>query len=261
MTDFVKTKLQAALALLGMLFALKPYLGDLSEVDFAFMDHHISLLHALAGMAVLLGVAVHCYALEMIRSRPFSLIERLGNSTFALAVLVLPSFGLGYGLTALGGLLAEQFHVPHLAWMTPASAAGLLAVWFIFAALLRRRMMHQDQKAQFERLTETETAALRRAQEMLDHDHYDLSVIEVWRALEARLRRALLLRSVRGDFDDWNKLRDAAHQAGVLSKVPLTALDELRRHWQVAVSVEPLPRPAAENALVTARQLLATIPL
>ena len=85
--------------------------------------------------------------------------------------------------------------------------------------------------------SETESAALKRAEEMYCHAHYDLSVIEVWRALEARLRRALLLKSVRGQFGDWNTLRDAAHAAGLLSKVPLTALDELRRHWQVAVYV------------------------
>ena len=33
------------------------------------------------------------------------------------------------------------------------------------------------------------------------------------------------------------------------------------RHWQVAVGVEALPRQAAEAALVSARRLLATIPL
>src|SRR5439155_3047405 len=103
--DYTKTKMQAALALLATLFALRPFLDDIQHVGFSFMDYRVGLLHTLAGMAALLGVPVHCYALEMIRSRPFSLIQRLGNSAFALAVLVLPSFGLGYGLTALGGLL------------------------------------------------------------------------------------------------------------------------------------------------------------
>ena len=62
------------------------------------------------------------------------------------------------------------------------------------------------------------------------------------------------------DFDNWGQLRDAAHEHGLLAKVPLTALDELRRHWQVAVGTEPLPKPAAEAALATARDILATIP-
>jgi hypothetical protein len=261
MADFIKTKLQAALALLGMLFALRPYLDDIQNVGFMLLTYRLSLLHALAGMAVLLGVAVHCYAIEMIRSKPFSLVERLGNMAFALAVLVLPAFGLEYGLTALGAFLAEYSQVPNLEWLTPLAMVGLIAVWLLLAVFLRRRLSRQDRKAQFDLLTETETLALRRAQDMFDHGHYDLCVIEVWRALEARLRRALLLKSVRGHIDGWNELRDAAHAAGLLSKVPLTALDELRRHWQVAVSVEPLPRPAAEAALVTARTILATIPL
>ncbi len=261
MTEYTKTKMHAALALLGTLFALRPYVGDIQHVGFVFLDYHVSVLFALGTMAALLGVAVHCFALEMIRSRPLSLVERLGNLCFALAVLVLPGFVLGYGLTALGLSLAEYYHVPHLEWATPLASAGLIVVWLVLAVVLRRRLSHQDRKARFEELTDVEGAALRRAQEMYDQAHYDLCVIEVWRALEARLRRALLLRSVRGQFDDWNRLRDAAHEAGLLAKVPLTALDELRRHWQVAVSVEPLPRQSAEQALATARSILATIPL
>src|SRR5947209_17648635 len=99
MADFIKTKLQAALALLGMLFALKPYIDDIQNVGFAVLDVRISLLHVLAGMAGLLAVSVHCYALDMLRARPFSLVERMGNSAFALAILTLPTFGLGYCLT------------------------------------------------------------------------------------------------------------------------------------------------------------------
>ena len=49
--------------------------------------------------------------------------------------------------------------------------------------------------------------------------------------------------------------------AALFLKVPLTALDELRRYWQTAVSVEPLPRAEAAEALATAKTVLATIPL
>jgi hypothetical protein len=197
----------------------------------------------------------------MLRVRPFSLVERLGNFTFALAILVLPAFGLSWGLTELGQFLAGRYDLPHLAWATPAVAAGLFVAWFGLAILIRVRLSRQDRKHQFESLRETEASALKRAQEMFDHAHYDLSVIEVWRAMEARLRRALLLRHVHGHWDDWYKLRDAAHAAGLLAKVPLTTLDDLRKHWQSAVSVEPLPREAAAEALATAKMVLATIPL
>jgi hypothetical protein len=260
MTDFKRTKLGATLALLGTVFALHPYLTDLRGVGFAVTDVRVEILHALALMACLLAFAVHCFALEMVRERPFSLLERLGNSAFAFAVLVLPSYGVAAGLAYAGALLARQFDLPHLEWLTPAAAAALLSLWLLLAVLIRRRMTRQDQKAGFDHLAEVETASLRRAQDLFADHHYDLSVVEVWRALEARLRRTLVARSVRGDLDDWNRLRDAAHEHGLLAKVPLTQLDELRRHWRVAVSTERLPRAAAEAALATARDVLATIP-
>jgi hypothetical protein len=71
----------------------------------------------------------------------------------------------------------------------------------------------------------------------------------------------LLSRQIHGPFDDWNKLRDAAHGAGLLTKVPLTALDGLRQHWKTAVGVEPVTRESALDALGTTRTVLATIPL
>jgi hypothetical protein len=260
MADYVKTKMQATLALLGAIFALKPFLEDIKGIGFVYLDVSITLVHALSVMAVLLVVAIHCYALDMIRERPFSLVERLGNSSFAFAVLVLPIFGSGYGLTGLSAALAEQYQIPHLAWSGPAAAITVLAGWLLLAVLLRRRLSRQGQQAEFQRLVTAETAALQRAQEMFHHEHYDLSVIELWRAIEARLRRSLLVKSLRGPFDDWNSLREAAHEAGVLSKVPLATLDELRRHWEVAVGVEPLPRQAAESALVSTRRVLSMIP-
>src|SRR5256885_12734748 len=103
-----------------MLFALKPFIDDIQNVGFNVLDVRVSLLHALAGMAGLLAVSVHCFALDMLRARPFSLVERLGNLTFALAVLALPAFGVSYGLTELGEYLASRYALPQLAWAAPA---------------------------------------------------------------------------------------------------------------------------------------------
>jgi hypothetical protein len=261
MADFIKTKLQAALALLGMVFALRPYVDDIQNVGFLVLDVSVNLLHALAGMAGLLAVSVHCFALDMLRARPFSLVERLGNMCFALAVLVLPAFGVSYGLTELGQYLAGRYDLPQLAWAAPAVAGGLVLLWLMLAILIRVRLSRQDHKHQFESLSETESAALRRAREMFDHAHYDLSVIEAWRALEARLRRSLLRRKDHGHYDDWSKLRDAAHAAGLLAKVPPTTLEKLRYHWQTAVGVVPVEQDAATDAMATVRTILSTIPL
>src|SRR5262245_27295218 len=190
MADFIKTNLQAALALLGMVFALRPYVNDIQNVGFVAFGVPVNLLHVLAGMAGLLAVSVHCFALDMLRAKPFSLVERVGNLSFGLAVLVLPAFGLTLGLTEVGHVLAERYALPDLEWVTPAAAGGLVVAWFTLAILIRVRLSRQDHKHQFEALHQSESAALQRAKEMFDHAHYDLSVIEACRALEARLRRA-----------------------------------------------------------------------
>src|SRR5437763_13467169 len=143
MADFIKTKLQAALALLGMLFALRPFIDDIQNLGFVVLDVRISLLHVLAGMAGLLAVSVHCYALDMLRARPFSLVERLGNTTFALAVLTLPTFGLAWGLIELGQVMADRYALPQLVWTPPAVAGGLILVWLLLAILIRRRLGRQ----------------------------------------------------------------------------------------------------------------------
>lgn len=261
MSDYIKTKLQAALALLGMLFALKPYIDAMQNVGFVVGEARVTLLHAVAGMAGLLAISIHCFALDMLRGRPFSIAEKLGNMTFGLAILALPMFFLGYALTELGEFVASYFGLEQLAWVPSAIAGGMVAGWLVLAVLIRLKLGRQDRSHQFNALTETESSALKRAQEMFDQGHFDLSVIEVWRALEARLRRALLQRHIHGPYDDWNKLRDAAHEAGLLKKVPLSTLDDLRQSWQIAVGVEPLPRDTAAAALMAARTVLATIPL
>jgi hypothetical protein len=70
-----------------------------------------------------------------------------------------------------------------------------------------------------------------------------------------------LKRGVHGHYDNWHNLRDAAHEAGLLAKVPLTALDRLHERWKTAISVDPLPRDEAAEALTSAKTVLATIPL
>ena len=54
-------------------------------------------------------------------------------------------------------------------------------------------------------LANHEIESLKRAKELFDNQHYDLSVVESWRALEARLRQVLL--GTRGDRDGFERTR------------------------------------------------------
>jgi len=53
----------------------------------------------------------------------------------------------------------------------------------------------------------------------------------------------------------------AAKRAGLLRAPALTLLDDLTRHWRVAIGSEPLTREAAARARDATRQMLSMIPL
>jgi HEPN domain-containing protein len=261
MTDFTKTKTHFALALLGTLFALHPFFTRFENTGFLYLGYELRLADVYALIAGLLALAVYCYGLGLISDRPHSWLEKLGNYSYALAIMVLPLYGALY----LSSLLAERLGQSHWAWAAPAVALGLGVTWLIvsqlLAWLLRGRLGKQDQAAKIEQLARREIASLNHAQELFAKDHYDLSVIETWRALEARLQRVLLNR---GDLPDRltpEGLIRAVKHTGILGEPALRMLQEVERRWRIAISTEPLTKQAAEDVLSEARQILATLPL
>jgi len=106
-----------------------------------------------------------------------------------------------------------------------------------------------------------EVSSLKQARELFASEHYDLCVIESWRALEARLRQVLLVRRLTAKAEDPQSLVRVAARKGILREPTLGRVNELKRHWAVAVSTDPLPREAAVEALSTVRHALAVIPV
>jgi hypothetical protein len=258
MTEFLKTKMHFALALLGTLFALHPFVEKIQDWGFNYLGVELKVFHAYALIAALLALTVYCYALTLLSERPHSWGERLGNYSYALAVMVVPLYGALYGST----LLADRLGARHLELVAPVSMAlgiGWLVLSQVLALALRRRLSDHDRTAKLEQLAEQEVRSLERAKDLFEQTHYDLSVIEAWKAIEARLRRVLLLRNIRARLDNPQSMIHAANHAGLLTKSAYELLQDLRRQWNVAVSTEPLTQPAAEAALTAARNILATI--
>jgi len=90
MTEFTKLKITFALALMGTLFALHPFIDRVAERGFLYLGYDLKIFYAYALTAGLLSVCVYCYAVTMMNDRPHSWCERTGNASYALAVLVLP---------------------------------------------------------------------------------------------------------------------------------------------------------------------------
>ena len=100
-----------------------------------------------------------------------------------------------------------------------------------------------------------------RSPELFANAHYDLAVMEVHRALDARLRRVLLGRKSNLPDGDLDALVAAAKRAGILREPALTLFKDLDRQWHIALSSEPLTKEGAAVALSATRHILATIPV
>lgn len=261
MTEFAKMKISFALALLGTLFALHPFIDRFADRGFLYLGYDLKVFYAYSLIAGLLSFCVYCYAVALMTERPHSRLERVGNYAYALAVMILPIY-LGLFLASV---LAGEFRYSHIQWAGPAVAAGFGGGWFVLSQLvawrLRSRLGEQDRLAKMEQLARREGDSLNQARELFRSRHYDLSVVEAWRAIEARLGQVLLSRRIVAHSDRPHALFELAVRKGVLREPALSVLEDLRRHWNVAVGTDPLTRDAASEALSAARHILATVPV
>src|SRR5262249_6062555 len=252
MNEFKKIKMTFALALLGTLFALHPIVDKYPAAGFNYRGQELKVSYAYALAAGLLALAVYCYAVAFVSEHSSAWMEKVGNSVYALALMTVPLYGGLY----LAQRLADELHWPHLELVAPVAVVvlGLGLAWW-----LRKRLGDQDRTARAQQLAEQELVALDRARGLFDSEHYDLSVIEAWKAIEARRRRVLLARKITTRLDNAQAMIDAAVKAGVVRGDAVDHLQQLRKQWNIAVSVEPITREAAESALNAARHILSTI--
>jgi len=241
MTEFTKLKIGFALALLGALFALHPLLDRTPDLGFVYLGYRLEVMQAYALTSGLLGLCVYLYAVTLLNDHPHSWFERTGNGTYALAILVGPIYA-GLYLSALG------------------MGAGWVILSQVIAWRIRRRLGERDRASKMEQLAKQEADSLDQARQLFASDHYDLCVVEAWRALEARLRQALLSRRVMSRADDPQAVIRDATRKGLLKEPTLSVVAELKRHWAVAVSTEPLPREVAVEVLGAVRYILSILP-
>ena len=211
--------------------------------------------------AGLLSLCVYRDAVTLLNDRPHSWCESTGNSTYALAIRVVPIYA---GLF-LSAMLADRVAVSHVAWAAPAVAVGLGIGWVALTQLvawrIRRRLGEQDRASRIAQLAGQEVESLNQARELFEGQHYDLSVVEAWRALEARLRQVLLSRRIDARAGDPQAVVHVAVRKGILKEPALGVVAELRRHWTVALSTEPLSREAAVESLSAVRHVLSVVPV
>ena len=263
MAEFTKLKIGFALALLGTLFALHPLLDRTPDLGFTYLGFDLKVIHAYVLTSGLLGICVYLYAVTLLNDHPHSLCEASGGTRStgwrSWSCRSMPAcFSRQCSLsgspcrTSPGPLRRSRWGWDRVGWHSRRSSPGGI----------RRRLGERDRASKMEQLAKQESVSLHQAKTLLEGEHFDLSVVESWRALEARLRRALLSRKVAVRADDHHHVvRPRREDRHAERARPSALVAGLERHWSIAVSTDPSPREAAVESLSAVRYILSTLPV
>lgn len=257
MTEFDKLKIGFVLALLGTVFALHPIVQQYQSVGYEVFSLHLTLWRAYVTFALSLSTAVYLYAITVLTARPLSWVQRAGDAVYALSLLIMPTFFVGWLAIGLAALVRRQLIREVLAHVLTL-LVGL--VGSLLADVIFRRLGWREKKATVRQLTQQEADHMRRADQMLTSKHYDLVAIESARAIEAALRRALVETGLVAKYRGLGQLVEHAIRREVISANARNLLDEIRHARNMAVhSVEPIPEETARNVADSARRILAMV--
>lgn len=219
MTEFSKTKITFALALVGVLFAIHPIIKEASHFNFLIFNYKITLMQGYYAFALLLALSVYTYAFDFLTQKPLTVIQKAGNVFYALSLLTPPIFVALWLLSKIAILVTVLFKSETItAGAQVALGAVISFVANIATQKIKELLNNRDRESNLEALSSKEISFLSRAKEMLKSNHYDLAIVESFRAFEAALHRVLLNRNLSIPMKSPMQVINYAFEQGVLSE-------------------------------------------
>ena len=256
-----KEKILFALTLLAALFTLQPILNDFKTLGYAVGGLNFTFERLYYCIGFLLGSAVYFYAINFITERLSFFTQRVADFFYALAVIVLPLYFVLWGAIAIVQVLLEIWNRPGF----QREASWLLAIISVlFSSALSyyigRRLSVREKEVTLTRFSSEEIDHFERASRTLKAGYYDLVVLELYRAIEAALKKLLVSRHLYLGVSHSRDLLTTARKHELISEDTAELIDQLRRLRNEAVqSTKPIDRDAAEATMNTAKAILSAI--
>lgn len=219
MTEFSKTKITFALALVGVLFAIHPIIKEASHFNFLIFDYKVTLMQGYYAFALLLALSVYTYAFDFLTQKPITVIQKAGNIFYALSLLTPPIFLALWLLSEIAILVTVIFNsetITAFAQTILGAVIGLLSN--LATQKIKELLNNRDRESNLEDLSSKEISFLSRAKEMIKSNHYDLAIVESFRAFEAALHRVLLNRNLPIPMKSPMQVINFAFEQGILSE-------------------------------------------
>ena len=256
MSDFAKEKVAFAVALLAVLFTITPVVDSVGEAGLNLFAITLRIRHVYYFLSILLALSVYSYAIQFVTERRLRLARVAGDIFYAMAIVAPALYVALFLVVPLANRVGAFLRSPEAAKATEvvlSMVAGSLSTLGIFLA--RRALTTKEEQSTAAQLERQEILFLREAEELFQGGHYDMAVIESFKAVEtAASRIASGQRPVAPRH--WT---DFAKNA-LRSEDLIAAFERLKRVRNLAAhGTEPTTKNAAREALAIADKIVASL--
>lgn len=262
MNDFTKQKIAFAIGLLAVLFTVTPLVQAFGDSGYYVFGAKLTVLRLYYALSVTLMLSTYFYALQFLSERDLRYPAIIGNLLYAVA-LVMPLFSVCLFLITLAVGFLRLMLTNHSVQAAISVVSGVISALIGVLSLDVVRRLGQalgirEKKAVSQQLEREEMQFFRRAEELLEGSHYDLAVVEAWKAIEVAARRSLLGR--RGPEKFRLPLYREIEMYELLPKSLIPVLHEVRRIRNLgAHAVEPISEEQARSAIELSARILAAL--
>ncbi len=261
MTDFAKTKITFALAMVGVLFAIHPVVKEFWNIGFDFFSLILELKYLYITIMALMSTSVYFYAFEFITDRQMGFSHKMGNILYTVSLLILPLYIVLWVtsiLAAIIGSIFESYYTENIVEFGLAILSGVAGV--IIVELSTRLLNKKDRLSNVDQLVTQEGKHLMRAEDMLNSSHYDLAALEAFRSIEIALERALVDSNVSFHSKKFQDLISKAIKVGVLHENNAGMINEVRIARNNAVhGKRTISKDEAEWLIRATKEILGSI--
>jgi HEPN domain-containing protein len=252
-------KILFALTLLAALFTLQPILNSFKTLGYSVGAVNFTFAGLYAFIALLLGIAVYFYAIHYVTEWLSFFWQRVADLFYAAALIVFPLYFVLWAAIAILqlGIWNRPGFQRGASWLVAATSILFLIV---FSYRIGRRLSAREKEVTVTRLRSQEIDDFERASRTFKAGDYDLVVLELYRSVEAALKKLLFSRQISAGDRQLLGLLNTARKHQLISEDTARLIDDLRLLRNEAVhSTKPIDRDAAEAAMNNAKAILSAI--
>lgn len=261
MTEFSKTKIAYALALLAALFALSPLVNS-SVFSFSFFSVEIKIQLLYWIFVGLLAVTVYMYALSLIKEENVhNTFHKTGNYIYAISLLFPPAVLAIYIISVITIFIINKSDSKEFGYVLQVVlSVGVGAITSVLTNKITTRFKTNEDKRKDSIEKLSEIMALERAKKMLDTEMYDLTTIELWKVIEMTFKRVFKARAIPYDDKKTYEIIGIIEKYKLLPKELIQELQYLRAmrnksaHTQVNVT-----KAEISKSILSVEKILAIV--